>query len=222
MSSLLKPKICLNLLSIRNALRPPPNLPYLGLYRTEGEVVQRDELLVYHVSDRATHLLKADCDGTVMITREKVEVDPEDPKMQEQYAHRNYQNLFKLTYNVVPLKMSNSSSSGSSNAPLILTEKAVNRLKEIAKPNEYLRILVEGGGCSGFEYKLSLDDKLTDEDLTVEKDGVKVVVDKMSLEFIKGSTVDYAEEMMRSTFRLINNPLADKGCSCGSSFSVKM
>uniref|UniRef100_A0A914XZZ2 Uncharacterized protein n=1 Tax=Panagrolaimus superbus TaxID=310955 RepID=A0A914XZZ2_9BILA len=120
MSSLLKPKICLNLLSIRGALRPPPNLPYLGLYRTEGEVVQQDDLLVsqrklnyhpganvYHVSDRSTHLLKADCDGTVMITREKVEVDPEDSKMQEQYAHRNFQNLFKLTYNVVPLKMSN-------------------------------------------------------------------------------------------------------------------
>uniref|UniRef100_A0A914YE20 Iron-sulfur cluster assembly 2 homolog, mitochondrial n=1 Tax=Panagrolaimus superbus TaxID=310955 RepID=A0A914YE20_9BILA len=104
----------------------------------------------------------------------------------------------------------------------MITENAVNRLKEIAKPNEHLRIVVEGGGCSGFEYKLSLDDKLTDEDLTVEKDGAKVVVDKMSLEFIKGSTVDYAEEMMRSTFRLVNNPLADKGCSCGASFSVKM
>uniref|UniRef100_A0AC34GFL7 Uncharacterized protein n=1 Tax=Panagrolaimus sp. ES5 TaxID=591445 RepID=A0AC34GFL7_9BILA len=64
-------------------------------------------MYVYHVSDRATHLLKAECDGTVMITREKAEVDPEDAKMKEQYAHRNFQNLFKLTYNVVPLKMSN-------------------------------------------------------------------------------------------------------------------
>ena len=63
--------------------------------------------------------------------------------------------------------------------PLILTQNAITRLKQIAKPNEHLRIIVEGGGCSGFEYKLSLDDKLTDEDLSVEKDGAKVVVDKV-------------------------------------------
>uniref|UniRef100_A0AC34QQP6 FeS cluster biogenesis domain-containing protein n=1 Tax=Panagrolaimus sp. JU765 TaxID=591449 RepID=A0AC34QQP6_9BILA len=105
---------------------------------------------------------------------------------------------------------------------LMVTEKAAKRLKEIAQPGEALRVTVEGGGCSGFEYKLDLDSKITQEDEIIEKDGAKVVVDKMSLEFIKGSTVDFQQDLIRQSFKIVNNPMADKGCSCGTSFSVKL
>jgi iron-sulfur cluster assembly accessory protein len=104
---------------------------------------------------------------------------------------------------------------------LCITEKAANKLKEVAKSGEHLRILVDSGGCSGFEYKLSLEKELHDEDEIIEKDGAMIVVDKMSLDFVKGATLDYTEDLMRSSFRITDNPLATQGCSCGSSFAPK-
>uniref|UniRef100_A0A0R3RGC7 Fe-S_biosyn domain-containing protein n=1 Tax=Elaeophora elaphi TaxID=1147741 RepID=A0A0R3RGC7_9BILA len=105
---------------------------------------------------------------------------------------------------------------------LKITRNCVNRLREVASTGEHLRIMVDGGGCSGFEYKMSLDNKINDSDLVFCKDDIKVVVDERSLQFLKGATVDYSEDLMRSSFRIVNNPIAEKGCSCGSSFAVKM
>uniref|UniRef100_A0A914C3C9 Iron-sulfur cluster assembly 2 homolog, mitochondrial n=1 Tax=Acrobeloides nanus TaxID=290746 RepID=A0A914C3C9_9BILA len=104
---------------------------------------------------------------------------------------------------------------------LILTSRAVQKLKNIAKEDEFLRIMVDGGGCSGFEYKLSLDTKQNEDDVLIENDGAKVIIDKISLELVQGSTIDYEEKMMRSAFRITDNPLATKGCSCGASFALK-
>ncbi|KAM9787254.1 iron-sulfur cluster assembly 2 homolog, mitochondrial [Syngnathus typhle] len=103
-----------------------------------------------------------------------------------------------------------------------LTESCVKRLGEIMVKGEYLRICVEGGGCSGFQYKFSVDSNRSEDDRVFEQDGVGIVVDQDSLEFVKGATVDFSQELIRATFQVLKNPLADHGCSCGSSFSVKL
>ncbi|XP_043999245.1 iron-sulfur cluster assembly 2 homolog, mitochondrial [Gambusia affinis] len=103
-----------------------------------------------------------------------------------------------------------------------LTESCVKRLSEILEKGEYLRIHVEGGGCSGFQYKFSVDRNKNEEDRVFEQGGMGIIVDQESLEFVKGSTVDFSQELIRSTFQVLKNPQADHGCSCGSSFSVKV
>ena len=87
-----------------------------------------------------------------------------------------------------------------------------------------LQILVEGGGCSGFSYAFNVireDEIDKDEAIVFEKDGVKVVSDEMTLEMINGSKIEYKEEMIRSAFEVVDNPMADGGCSCGVSFTPK-
>ncbi|XP_029454295.1 iron-sulfur cluster assembly 2 homolog, mitochondrial isoform X2 [Rhinatrema bivittatum] len=96
------------------------------------------------------------------------------------------------------------------------------RLLEIARGQEFLRLQVDGGGCSGFLYKFSLDTVINADDRVFEQKGARVVVDAQSLPFVKGATVDFCEELIRSSFQVVNNPQADQGCSCGTSFSVKV
>lgn len=108
-------------------------------------------------------------------------------------------------------------------AEIIVTQKCVEQLKKIiTASDEFLRVSVEGGGCSGFQYKFNLDATIEDGDKVFEKDGVKVVVDSTSLEYIKGAKLDYQEELIRSAFKIVNNPLAEQGCSCGASFAVRL
>ena len=82
-----------------------------------------------------------------------------------------------------------------------------------------LRLSVEGGGCSGFQYKFGLDRGPEGDDLVIEQDGVTLVVDSMSLELVGGSVVDYVESLGGSAFK-VTNPNASAGCGCGSSFAV--
>lgn len=108
-----------------------------------------------------------------------------------------------------------------------LTENCVRRMKELqaseASGNEkMLRLCVETGGCSGFQYVFDLDDKASSDDRVFEKEGVKLVVDNISYDFIKGATVDYVEELIRAAFVVTENPSAVGGCSCKSSFMVKL
>ena len=102
-----------------------------------------------------------------------------------------------------------------------LTENAAKRVAWIAarqsKP-AILRLAVDGGGCAGFTYKFELAEPETD-DLVTETDGVKLVVDPVSLELVKGSAVDFVEDLGGAAFR-VTNPNAQSGCGCGSSFSV--
>ncbi|KAM3274818.1 hypothetical protein ACQJBY_043673 [Aegilops geniculata] len=107
-----------------------------------------------------------------------------------------------------------------------MTDNCVRRLKELhtkepsAKGN-MLRLSVEAGGCSGFQYTFSLDNKENADDRVFEKNGVKLVVDNVSYDFVKGSTIDYVEELISSAFVVSTNPSAVGGCSCKSSFMVK-
>ncbi len=81
------------------------------------------------------------------------------------------------------------------------------------------RIAVNGGGCSGYQYEFSFDNAKTDEDILIERDGARVLIDQASLEFLGGSEVDFIEGLMGSHFE-IKNPRAKSSCGCGTSFSV--
>lgn len=90
------------------------------------------------------------------------------------------------------------------------------------KPALKLRLAVEGGGCSGFQYTFTMDDgPVNADDRVFERDGAQVVVDEGALELVKGATVDFVEDMMRSAFAVVNNPQSESACGCGSSFAVK-
>lgn len=106
---------------------------------------------------------------------------------------------------------------------LILTEKAVNKVKNLAadEGNDALklRVFVTGGGCSGFSYGFTFDDIVAEDDTAVEKDGVTALVDPMSYQYLVGAEVDYQDGLEGSRF-VVNNPNADTTCGCGSSFSV--
>lgn len=108
-------------------------------------------------------------------------------------------------------------------APLTVTESAARQVARIVAaegdPEAKLRIAVSGGGCSGFQYGFSLDREVTEDDLVIRKDGIAVVVDSMSLEFLRGAEVDYVEELVGAAFR-IRNPNAQSSCGCGSSFAI--
>ncbi|XP_010140114.1 PREDICTED: iron-sulfur cluster assembly 2 homolog, mitochondrial, partial [Buceros rhinoceros silvestris] len=111
--------------------------------------------------------------------------------------------------------------SSSAEGQVFLSESCVKRLLEITEGSEFLRLQVEGGGCSGFQYKFSLDTVINPDDRVFEQGGARVVVDVDSLAFVKGSMVDFSQELIRSSFQVVSNPQAEKGCSCGTSFSVK-
>ena len=103
-----------------------------------------------------------------------------------------------------------------------LSASAAKRINAIlAKQDgaEYLRVSVEGGGCSGFSYKFDFADAANPDDLVVERDGARVLIDEMSLEFLGGSEIDFSTELIGAAFK-INNPNATAACGCGTSFSV--
>lgn len=107
-------------------------------------------------------------------------------------------------------------------AQIDLTENAAARVAFIAQKQgkpAILRLSVEGGGCSGFQYRFGLADSIEAEDLVSETSGVKLVVDPMSLDLLDGSAVDYVESLGGAAFR-VTNPNAASGCGCGASFSV--
>ena len=107
-------------------------------------------------------------------------------------------------------------------APLILTPSAAQRVALIARKQArpaILRLAVEGGGCSGFQYKFDLADAPASDDVISETDGVQLVVDPVSLDLIAGSTVDFVESLGGAAFK-VENPQAAAGCGCGASFGI--
>ena len=106
--------------------------------------------------------------------------------------------------------------------PVTVSARAAKRIAEILKAEPQpmmLRLAVTGGGCSGFQYNFALDDTRTADDLVVERDGAVVLIDPMSLDFLKGSEIDFVDDMIGQAFK-VNNPNATSSCGCGTSFSV--
>jgi iron-sulfur cluster insertion protein len=105
---------------------------------------------------------------------------------------------------------------------ITLTENAAKRVAWIAERQSkpaILRLAVDGGGCAGFTYKFELAEAADADDLVAETDGVQLVVDPISLDLVRGSAVDFVEDLGGASFR-VTNPNAASGCGCGSSFSV--
>ncbi|MFY0690909.1 MAG: iron-sulfur cluster assembly accessory protein [Paracoccaceae bacterium] len=104
--------------------------------------------------------------------------------------------------------------------PPKVTDRAFARLAEIGagQQGQALRVAVEGGGCSGFQYEIKLDD-VAGDDLVLEKDGEKVIVDSVSLPFLENAVIDFTEELIGARF-VIDNPNATSSCGCGTSFSM--
>lgn len=106
---------------------------------------------------------------------------------------------------------------------ITLSDRAVNKVRELVNEEENtalkLRVFITGGGCSGFQYGFSFDEDAAEDDTTIEREGVTVLVDPMSFPYLAGSEVDYSEGLEGSRF-IVNNPNATTTCGCGASFSV--
>ncbi|MBS4097231.1 MAG: iron-sulfur cluster insertion protein ErpA [Sulfuricella sp.] len=108
-------------------------------------------------------------------------------------------------------------------SPLIFTESAAAKVKGLIEeegiPGLKLRVFVTGGGCSGFQYGFTFDENTNDDDTVVEKNGVTLLIDSMSFQYLVGAEIDYKEDLQGSQF-VIKNPNATTTCGCGSSFSA--
>ena len=107
-------------------------------------------------------------------------------------------------------------------ANVILTENAARRISEIVAnepENRLLRVSVEGGGCSGFQYKFDLVPDKDEDDTVLERNGATVLIDPVSLGFLEGSEIDFVDELIGASFQ-IRNPNASASCGCGTSFSL--
>ena len=108
-------------------------------------------------------------------------------------------------------------------SPFVFTDSAANKVKELIEeegnPALKLRVFVTGGGCSGFQYGFTFDEVANDDDATLEKNGVTLLVDPMSYQYLVGAEIDYTEGLEGAQF-VIKNPNATSTCGCGSSFSA--
>ena len=107
--------------------------------------------------------------------------------------------------------------------PLVFTDSAANKVKQLIEeegnPGLKLRVFVTGGGCSGFQYGFTFDEVQNEDDSVMEKDGVKLLIDPMSYQYLTGAEIDYTEGLEGAQF-VIKNPNATSTCGCGSSFSA--
>jgi iron-sulfur cluster insertion protein len=108
-------------------------------------------------------------------------------------------------------------------APLLFTDSAATKVKELideeGNPELKLRVFVQGGGCSGFQYGFTFDDQVNDDDTRMDKNGVTLLIDAMSYQYLVGAEIDYQESLEGAQF-VIKNPNAQSTCGCGSSFTA--
>lgn len=107
---------------------------------------------------------------------------------------------------------------------LTLTDNAVSKIRELLaeenNPSLKLRTFVEGGGCSGMNYGFTFDESQNEDDFVIDREGIIVLVDAVSMQYLNGAKIDYKEDLMGSNFA-IDNPNAETSCGCGSSFSPR-
>jgi iron-sulfur cluster assembly accessory protein len=107
-------------------------------------------------------------------------------------------------------------------ANVTVTERAVQRIGEILRQEPagtMVRVSVEGGGCSGFQYKFDTERERTEDDIVIEKSGTTVLIDPISLNYMAGSEIDFVDDLIGSSFK-VNNPKATASCGCGTSFAL--
>jgi iron-sulfur cluster insertion protein len=106
---------------------------------------------------------------------------------------------------------------------LEVTESAISKIADLIleenNPNLKLRTFVQGGGCSGMQYGFTFDEIINEDDFEIDKPGVKILIDAMSMQYLEGATIDYKEDITGSQF-VVQNPNAQTTCGCGSSFSI--
>ncbi len=119
--------------------------------------------------------------------------------------------------------MQTESTSSMAPAPLVFTDAAASKVSELLSeednPDLKLRVYISGGGCSGFQYGFTFDETIEEGDSQVENQGVKLVVDPMSIQYLMGAEIDYKEDLQGAQF-IIRNPNAQTTCGCGQSFTV--
>lgn len=106
--------------------------------------------------------------------------------------------------------------------PVTMSASAAKRINAILAEQvgaDFLRVSVEGGGCSGFSYKFDFGQDTSEEDLLVERDGARIAIDSVSLPFLDGAEIDFVDELIGAAFK-IHNPNATASCGCGTSFSI--
>lgn len=107
---------------------------------------------------------------------------------------------------------------------LVITPAAADAVKNLLEKRNLegyaLRVFVQGGGCSGFQYGMALDNKIREQDTVIEKHGIKLIIDEVSIGYMQGASIDYVEDVMGSGFK-IENPNAISSCGCGNSFQAK-
>ena len=106
--------------------------------------------------------------------------------------------------------------------PVTVSARAAKRIAAILAGeagDAMLRLAVTGGGCSGFQYNFAIDETRLDGDIVLERDGAKILIDPVSLDFLKGSEIDFTDDLIGQAFK-VNNPNATSSCGCGTSFSV--
>ncbi|MDI3471442.1 MAG: putative iron binding protein [Pseudolabrys sp.] len=108
------------------------------------------------------------------------------------------------------------------NGQITVSERAAKRIGEILKseaPGAMLRVSVEGGGCSGFQYKFDIDRARAEDDLVIDRDGATVLIDSVSVNYLAGSEIDFVDDLIGASFK-VKNPNATASCGCGTSFSL--
>ena len=103
-------------------------------------------------------------------------------------------------------------------ATVNITARAANRIREIS-PARSLRVSVNGGGCSGFQYDFAITDERQEDDIAIERDGAILLIDAVSMGFMEGSTLDFVDDLIGQSFK-VQNPLAKASCGCGTSFTI--
>ena len=111
---------------------------------------------------------------------------------------------------------------GAKNGTIYITQSAINRLKKILSDKEALRVSIDSGGCKGFNYIFKVEETIDKEDKVFEVENSKIVIDQESYDFVKESILDYNDELIKSSFRIKDNPQNSDSCSCGVSFSPKI
>ncbi|BBE10171.1 iron-sulfur cluster insertion protein ErpA [Mycoavidus cysteinexigens] len=115
------------------------------------------------------------------------------------------------------------SAANAPSTPLIFTDSAASKVKQLideeGNPALKLRVFVQGGGCSGFQYGFTFDEEIGEDDTVMDKNGVQLLVDAMSYQYLVGAEIDYKDDLSGAQF-VIKNPNASTSCGCGSSFSV--